>query len=135
MDSTITFTLGQLFTILFALLGMALFVIVFILLSKVNETLKQIKELLTKNEENIDETLERIPKVLQNVEEITDVVNEEIKHVQGVVKNIEETVEYTASAAQGINEDILEPIRDIFQIVALIGELLPSKKKKGWFNK
>ncbi|SNR96620.1 protein of unknown function [Anaerovirgula multivorans] len=135
MDSTITISLGQLFTILFALLGIALFVILVTMLLKVNETLKQIRLMIAKNEKHIDETMERIPKVLHNVEEITGVVNEEIKHVQGVVKNIEETVEYTASAAQGISEDILEPIRDIFQILSLITELLPNKKKKTWFKK
>ncbi|AKL94169.1 hypothetical protein CACET_c06590 [Clostridium aceticum] len=135
MDSTITITLGQLFNFLFALLGIALLIILFILLYKIYETLKQVKEILTQNEENIDETLERIPKVLHNIEEISGVVNEEVKNFQGVVRNIEETVEYTASAAQGINEDILEPIRDIFQILSLIGEVFPRKKKKSWFKK
>ncbi|SET65877.1 hypothetical protein SAMN05660297_03060 [Natronincola peptidivorans] len=134
MDSTITITLGQLFTILFALLGIALFVVIFVLLHKLNESIKQIKQIITKNEKNIDETMERIPKVLHNVEEISGIVNEEIKHVQGVVKNIEDTVGYTASAAQGINEDILEPIRELFQVVSLVREMFPSKKKN-WFKK
>lgn len=135
MDSTITITLGQLFTILFALLGIALFIILFIMLSKVNETLKQIQTVMIKNEKNIDESLERIPKILHNVEEITDVVNEEVQQVKGIMKNVEETIEYTTSAAQEIGEDILEPIRDIIQLVSLVTELLPGKKKKRWFKK
>lgn len=136
MGSTaITITLGQLFTFLLGLLGIAFIAILCILLLKVNEALNQIKIIITKNEKNIDETMERVPKVLQNVEEISGVVNEEVKNLQGVVKNIEETVEYTAAAAQGINEDVLEPVRELFQIISLIAGMLPSKKKKSWFKK
>ncbi|MCC5910387.1 MAG: hypothetical protein JJT76_08120 [Clostridiaceae bacterium] len=135
MDSTITITFGQLFSILLGILGIAVFVAILMLLHKVNETLKNVREILSKNEKHIDESLERLPRVLQNAEEISGVVNEELKHVQGVVRNIEETVEYTASAAQGINEDILEPVRDVFQILAMITEMFPSKKKKSFFGK
>ena len=45
------------------------------------------------------------------------------------------SIEYTASAAQGINEEILEPIRDLFHIVSFIGDLLPIRRKKRWFKK
>ncbi len=135
MDSTITLTMGQLFSFLFALLGIGLFAVLFIMLSRVNNILKELRELVLKNEKHIDETMESLPKLVKNIENITGVANEEIKNVQSVVKNVGNTVEYTASAVQELNEDMIEPIRDIFNALSLITGLFPKKKKKIWIKR
>ena len=135
MNSTITITLGQLITFIFALLGIGLFAILFLLLARVNNVLKQIQDLVSKNQENIDKTMNSLPKVIHNVEGITEVANKEMDHVQGVVKNIDEVVQHTTATIYGINDEILEPARNFLNGLSVITDMLPGKRKKGFFRK
>ncbi|MDR5659894.1 hypothetical protein RH915_10375 [Serpentinicella sp. ANB-PHB4] len=131
----VTVNLNTILWLILTVLGVGVLVVIFTAVQKLNETLKIVQNILTKNEENIDESLKRIPNVLSNVEEITTDVNEEMKHVKNAFKNIDDTVEYTASAVQGVNEDIIEPIRDLLGIVSLIADVFGKPKKKGIFKK
>ncbi len=135
MNSTITITLGQLITFIFALLGIGLFAILFLLLARVNNVLKQIQDLVSKNQENIDKTMNSLPKVIHNVEGITEVANKEMDHVQGVVKNIDEVIQHTTATIYGINDEILEPARNFLNGLSVITDMLPGKRKKGFFRK
>lgn len=138
------------------LVGLAVAVLLVMTLVKVYEILKQLRQILLRNDANINQTLDSLPKVIhnveeitkavngemkhidgtiKNVEEITGTVNEEIKHLKGAVRNIEETVEYAAATAQTITEDFVLPISDLMSIVSLIKSLFVKEKKKGFFSK
>lgn len=125
----------DLLALLFTILGVVFFGFLFIALSRLNEILKQFKTILEKNDKNINESIETMPKLLSNLQEITNGVNQEMKHIQGAVKNIEETVSYAASTAQILSEDIVEPIRDLLEILALLKGVFFKEKKKGWLQR
>ncbi len=120
---------------LFSILGVALIGFLFITLSRINEILKQFKMTLEKNDKNINDSIEALPKLLNNLEEITAGVNEEMKHIQGTVRSIEETVGYAASTAQLLTEDIVEPVRDLLEILSVIKGIFFKEKKKGWLQR
>ena len=133
--ATIQLTGYDLLALLFSILAIVLFGFLFIALSRINEILKQFKAVIYKNDNNINESLETLPKLLNNLEEITKGVNQEMKHIQGAVKNIEETVGYAASTAQILSEDLVEPIRDLLQVLALLKSVFFKEKKKGWLQR
>ncbi len=120
---------------LFSTLGVALIGFLFITLSRINEILKQFKMTLEKNDKNINDSIEALPKLLNNLEEITAGVNEEMKHIQETVRSIEETAGYAASTAQLLTEDIVEPVRDLLEILGVIKGIFFKEKKKGWLQR
>lgn len=128
MDTQIT--IGQLITVLFAIAGGGLIVVLFKVLMKLNQILNNIHVLMQRNEGNFDQILNSMPKILNHTEEITKSVNEEMQQVSQTMKAIGETVEYTASAAQVINEDIILPARDLIKILALVKNIISKDKKK-----
>lgn len=132
MDAQIT--IGQLITILLAIAGGGVLIMLFKTLMNINEIFNNINRMLQRNEGNIDDMLNSLPKILNNTEEITNSVNEEMQHVSGAIKAIEETVEYTASAAQVVTEDIVLPAKDLLEILALVKSIFVKDKKKGWFG-
>ncbi|QUH24618.1 hypothetical protein [Serpentinicella alkaliphila] len=119
---------------LFALVSLGALVLVIIGLLRVNETLNILKGILHRNESNIDESLKSMPKILNNVEEITKEINGEMKSIKEAFRNIDETTEYTASAMQIVSEDILEPIKDVLDIISVVKDVVGRPKKKGIFK-
>ncbi len=133
MDMSIT--LGQLLIGMLILIGIALGAVMINVVLKLNEILKQINMIVTKNEGNINDSIEAIPNILHNAEEITDSLNQQMQHVSGTVKSIEETVEYAASTAQVLTEDIVLPISELLHIFSLLKGIFIKEKKKGLFRK
>lgn len=119
---------------IFALVSLGALVLVIIGLLRVNETLNILKGILHRNESNIDESLKSMPKILNNVEEITKEINGEMKSIKEAFRNIDETTEYTASAMQIVSEDILEPIKDVLDIISVVKDVVGRPKKKGIFK-
>ena len=129
-----TITVGELLIALLALLGVGALVYLLLALIKINDALKNIQSVVYKNEKYIDESMERIPRVLENVEGITSHVNQSMEHVQSTVENVTEMTDYVTDVVHGINEEVVEPIKDLFKILLMIRSLFPgSKKKKKWF--
>jgi len=138
------------------LVGIGVLGVLLVVLLKLNDILKQAKSILIKNDGHINQSIESLPRVInnvetitnslnkemvhvegaiKNVEEITVGVNEEIKHLKGAVRNIEETVEHAAATAQTLTDDILLPIGDILNLLALLKGMFVKEKKKGIFRK
>jgi len=133
MDAQIT--IGQLITVIFAIAGGGVLIVLFKTLININQIFNNINRILQRNESNINSALNSLPNILNNTEEITQSVNEEMKHVSGAIKAVEETIGYTASAAQVISEDIILPAKDLLEILALFKNIFTKDKKKGWFEK
>lgn len=138
------------------LVGIGVLGALLVVLLKVNDLLRQAKSILIKNDGNINKSIESLPRVIdnvetltnslnsemvhvggaiRNVEEITVGVNEEIKHLKGAVRNIEETVEYAAATAQTLTDDILLPMGDLLNLLAVLKGFFVKEKKKGIFGK
>ncbi|SCY65458.1 hypothetical protein [Alkaliphilus peptidifermentans] len=126
--------MGILVAIILTPLAIILFGLILMVILKLNDVLKQVKDQLSRNEKNIDDSLRSLPKVLHNLEEITYMANEEMKHVHGAIKNIEETVGYAAATAQMVSEDIVEPIGDVLQLLSILRGIFVKEKKKGLFK-
>jgi len=133
MDAQIT--IGQLITVIFAIAGGGVLIVLFKTLININQIFNNVNRILQRNESNINSALNSLPNILNNTEEITQSVNEEMKHVSGAIKAVEETIGYTASAAQVISEDIILPAKDLLEILALFKNIFTKDKKKGWFEK
>lgn len=131
----VTVNLSVLFGVIFGILGSVVCIALVSAIIKLNENLKQVKSILEKNDKNITEALETLPKVLHNLGEITGGVNQEMKHIQSTIQNIGETVELTATAAHTVNEDIINPISDLFAILNFLRGIFPKEKKKSWLGK
>ncbi|SFH53464.1 hypothetical protein SAMN05192551_101405 [Tindallia magadiensis] len=129
-----TVTVGELLIVLIALLGVGALVYLLMALIKINDALKNIQTVVYKNEKHIDESLERIPRVLENVEGITAHVNQSMEHVQSTVENVTEMTDYVTDVVQGINEEVVEPVKDLFKILMMIQSIFSgNKNKKKWF--
>ncbi|RQD69690.1 MAG: methyl-accepting chemotaxis protein [Tindallia sp. MSAO_Bac2] len=129
-----TITVGELLVALLALLGVGALLYLLMALVKINDALKNIQAVVYKNEKHIDESLERIPRVLENVEGITSHVNQSMEHVQTTVENVTEMTDYVTDVVHGINEEVVEPVKDLFKILLMLQSLFPgNKKKKKWF--
>ncbi len=128
-----TITVGELLIILMSILGVGVLAYLVVLLIKVNETLKSIQGIVHRNEKHLDETLERIPQVLENVEGITDHVNKSMVHVQSTVENVNDMSNYVTDMVEGVNEEVVEPLKDLFKILLMVKSLFGGTKKKRWF--
>ncbi|ABR47477.1 hypothetical protein Amet_1271 [Alkaliphilus metalliredigens QYMF] len=130
----VTIDLGVIITVIFSLLGVGLLIVLLMAVLRLNETLKGVRNTLEKNEKHIDEALERLPRVLHNVEQITYTANEEMKQVSEVIRHVEETTGHTASTAQVINEDIVLPIKEVLELLAVLRGVFFKEKKKGFLR-
>jgi uncharacterized protein YoxC len=128
-----TITVGELLIVLISILGLAVLAYLLILLSRVNGTLKNIQSIVNKNEKHIDETLERIPRVLENVEGITKNVDESMVYVQSTVENVSSMSDYVTDMVEGINEEVVEPLKEVFKLLLMIKTFFGGSKKKKWF--
>lgn len=128
-----TITVGELLVVLMSILGVGVLGYLVVLLMKVNETLKSIQGLVHRNEKHLDETLELIPRVLENVEGITDNVNKSMGHVQSTIENVSEVSDYVHDMVEGINNDVVEPLKEVFKVLLLIKSIFGGSKKKKWF--
>lgn len=128
-----TITVGELLVVLMSILGVGVLAYLVILLMKVNETLKNIQGIVNRNEKYLDETLERIPRVLENVEGITDNVNKSMVHVQSTIENVSDVSDYVTDMVEGINEEVVEPLKEVFKILLMIKSIFGGPKKKRWF--
>ncbi len=128
-----TITVGELLVVLMSILGVGVLAYLVILLMKVNETLKDIQGIVSRNEKYLDETLERIPRVLENVEGITDNVNKSMVHVQSTIENVSDVSDYVTDMVEGINEEVVEPLKEMFKIIFMIKSIFAGPKKKRWY--
>lgn len=105
-------SLQNLFTGIIFLLGIAVLVLAFIVLIKLNKTINSILEILEKNKKNIDDTCSKLPIVSKNMIEITD----NIKDISEVA------TEFTADAIV-TKESIInnyDMMKEIFKIVKAV---------------
>ena len=128
-----TITVGQLLILLMSILGVGVLGYLLILLMKANESLKNIQQVISKNEKHIDESLERIPRVLEHVQGITKNVDQSMVHVQSTIENVSDVSEYVTDMVEGINEDVVEPLKEIFKLLLMFKSLFGGSKKKKWF--
>lgn len=128
-----TITVGELLVVLMSILGVGVLAYLVMLLVKVNDTLKNIQGIVSRNEKHLDETLERIPRVLENVEGITDNVNKSMVHVQSTIENVSDVSDYVTDMVEGINEEVVEPLKEVFKILLMIKSIFGGSKKKKWF--
>lgn len=128
-----TITVGELLVVLMSILGVGVLAYLVMLLMKVNETLKSVQQIVTKNEKHLDETLERIPRVLENVEGITGHVNQSMVHVQSTIENVSDVTDYVTDMVEGINEEVIEPLKEAFKLLLMIKSIFGGSKKKKWF--
>ncbi len=57
-----------------------------------------------------------------------------MEHVQTTVENVTEMTDYVTDVVHGINEEVVEPVKDLFKILLMLQSLFPgNKKKKKWF--
>ena len=130
-----TITLGELLIVLLSILGVGALVYVLLSLIKINDALKDIQGIMHKNEKHIDESLERIPRVLENVEGITQQVNKSMEQVHTTVENVTEVTDYVTGVVHRINEEVVEPLKNLFHILTVLKRFMPKmgSKKKKWF--
>ena len=128
-----TITVGELLVVLMSLLGVGLLVYLLLLVIRLNDTLKNIQQVVSKNEKHLDETLERIPRVLEHVEGITKNVEHSMVHVQSTIENVSDVTSYVTDMVEGINEEVVEPLKEAFKLLLMIKSFFGGSKKKKWF--
>ena len=113
----------------------ALLVLIFYLVSvlkRLNDTLKEVWEIIGANKENIENTLNEIPSIAKNIDTITG----EISHdVQAVRDTIDTVAEKSGAAAKSLadTDSIITGITAVIQIFLFIKNIwndIFSKKKR-----
>lgn len=113
----------------------ALLVLIFYLVSvlkRLNDTLKEVWEIIGANKENIEKTLNEIPSIAKNIDTITG----EISHdVQAVRDTIDTVAEKSGAAAKSLadTDSIITGITAVIQIFLFIKNIwndIFSKKKR-----
>ncbi len=125
----------SLFDLGVVLLWIALLVLIgylTLVLKKFYETLKDVREIITANKENIEKTLDEMPSIAKNIDEITGEVSHDVKSVRGTIDSITEKSE---AAASSLNEtgDIITGIAALIQVVMFIKNFINdtfSKKRR-----
>lgn len=113
--SNITITLNDLgLMILWAALLVLIGYLV-LALKRFNDTLKEFREILNNNKENIEKTLNEIPSIAKNIDAITGEVSHDVKSVRDTVDTI---TEKSGAAAKSITDtdSIITGITSIIQM-------------------
>jgi len=128
-----TITVGELLIVLMSIMGVGVLAYLLMLLIRMNDTLKSIQQIVSKNEKHLDESLERIPRVLEHVEGITKHVDQSMVHVQSAIENVSDVTDYVTDMVEGINEEVVEPLKETFKLLLMIKSFFSGSKKKKWF--
>ena len=131
MDS-ITITLSDLGLMLLWSALLVLIVYLILVLKKVNDTLKEFKEILATNKENIEYTLNEMPSIAKNIDSITGEVSHDVKAVRDTIDTI---TEKSGAAAKSLTDtdSIITGITAIIQFGVFLKNFLentfPKKKR------
>lgn len=130
--SNITITLSDLGLML---LWAALLVLIFYLilvLKRFNDTLKEVRDILSNNKESIEKTLTEIPSIAKNIDEITGEVSHDVKAVRDTVDTI---TEKSGAAAKSLDDtdSIITGVTSIIQLAIFAKNfwenILPKKRR------
>lgn len=117
------------------LLWVALLVLICYLvmvLKRLNDTLKNVQEILGDNKENIEGTLNELPSIAKNIDSITGEVSHDVKAVRDTIDTI---TEKSSDAAKSLTDtdSIITGITAIIQMAVFIKNFwentLPKKKR------
>ncbi|SHK17065.1 DUF948 domain-containing protein [Paramaledivibacter caminithermalis] len=114
MDN-IAITLSDLGLILLWAALLVLICYLILVLKKFNDTLKEVRDILSNNKENIEETLKEMPSIAKNIDEITGEVSHDVKAVRDTVDTI---TEKSGAAAKSLDntDSIITGITSIIQL-------------------
>lgn len=129
---TITITLSDLGLMLLWAALLVLIVYLILVLKKVNDTLKEVKEIIASNKENIEYTLNEMPSIAKNIDSITGEVSHDVKAVRETIDTI---TEKSGAAAKNLTDtdSIITGITAIIQFGVFLKNFLentfPKKKR------
>jgi len=101
-------------------------------LKRFNDTLKEVREILTNNKENIDKTLNEIPSIVKNIDSITGEVSHDVKAVRDTIDTI---TEKSGAAAKSITDtdSLITGIASIIQMSIFLKNfwtnIFPKKRR------
>lgn len=129
---TITITLNDLGLMLLWAALLVLIVYLILVLKKVNDTLKEVKEIIADNKENIEYTLNEMPSIAKNIDSITGEVSHDVKAVRETIDTI---TEKSGAAAKNLTDtdSVITGITAIIQFGVFLKNFLentfPKKKR------
>ncbi|MDK2919348.1 MAG: hypothetical protein PWQ37_2081 [Candidatus Petromonas sp.] len=121
----VTISLADLGLILLWVALLVLIIYIILVLKNFNDTLKEVKEVVSSNKENIKKTLEEIPSIAKNIDDITGEVSHDVKAVRGTIDNITEKSE-VASASLSETGDLITSIAAAIQAGLFMKNLIQS---------
>lgn len=130
--NNITISLSDLGLMLLWAALLVLIVYLVLVLKKVNDALKEVREILANNKENIEYTLNEMPSIAKNIDAITGEVSHD---VQAVRETIDTITEKSGSAAKSLTDtdSIITGITAIIQMSMFLKNFLentfPKKRR------
>lgn len=119
--------LGLMFLIVLAII---LCVYLIVLIRNLNKSVRKIKDIIDKNEDNVNQVFKDLPVVSNNLIEITDVAKKEVKAVENAVNSVSETVSSTAAAASAFKNNVVGKIKTAVRVIEVARFILPKGKRK-----
>lgn len=117
MNSGIVLTLRDVGMIVLWALGCGVLLYILLILKKVYESIKLVKDTIADNRPHIDKTLEEIPGITQNVSTISGEVAYVMEAFHGTIGNVADTTESVTSVVKD-NQDIVDRIAGFFNIIS-----------------
>ena len=105
-----------------------------IILVNASRSIKIIKNILNKNQQEIDSTLKNIPQLSENLVNVSGTLEKELKVVENAIDNINETTQMTVDAAKTIKNDILGKTKSVIELIDFIKRLFINKKDEEDFG-
>ena len=130
--SDITINLTDLGMIILWIAVVTLIMYTILVLKRFHETMKEVREVLFANKENIEKTLNEVPFIAKNISEITGEVSHDVQMVRGTIDAIAQKSEVAAASLEDTG-DIITGIAAIIQVGLFIKNIynktFPKKRR------
>lgn len=126
---TFTLTLNGVLIFLASIAGIVLLIYLIMTAIKLNRILKDVKDILDKNKNNVDSIMISLPKISSNIEGITGELNDGVQSIASTVGTIEKSMVKTTKAMEEKTENIVDYIYVVTDVVKAIIGMFQKKKK------
>ena len=114
--------------VILTLLIIIICVYIIIILVNASRSIKIIKNILHKNEQEIDSTLKNIPQLSENLVNVSGTLGRELKTVENTLDNINETSQMTVDTVKTFKNNILGKTKSVIELIDFIKKLFVDKK-------
>ncbi len=128
----VTISINEVLTFILLVAGITLLVYLVITASNINSILKDIKNTLNKNKDNIDNTISSLPGIAFNISAITGELQEGVQTIAATAEIIEKNISHSSGKLTEKTDLAVDGVQILSEVIRSGINYLAKRKKSKW---